>query len=83
MVRGAARTEVEQAHLALASIYKSEDMIVGMEQSATRFREAMYMKFKMLAPADATDKTNRCRTSQSVRATFDELAADILPLAHN
>lgn len=69
--------EVQLPYLALAKMYTSVTAIISIEQSATWFRESIFMKFKMFAPADATDKACGGRASNSVRSTFHEVATDI------
>lgn len=77
MGRGCGWTDVELAHLARAWVYATEDPIVGIDQTAGRFRATMFQKFKDMAPDDAHEKTYGGRTPKSVRAKVDEVAADV------
>lgn len=77
MGRGCGWSSNELESLARSWVHATEDPVTGIDQTAGRFRETMFAKFKTFAPPDSSDKTYGGRTSKSVRAKFDELAADI------
>lgn len=77
MGRGCGWTDVELGHVARAWVYASEDPIVGIDQTAGRFRSTMFQKFKEMAPVGSNEKTYGGRTPKSVRAKFDEISADV------
>lgn len=77
MGRGCAWTDVELGKFARAWLYTSEDAVTGVDKTVARFRETIFEKFKSLARPDANDRTYAARSARSVRAKFDEVAADI------
>lgn len=77
MGRGIGWTDVEMAHLASGWVYASEDAIAGVDQTATRFRETMFEKYKSFAPKGCSRKSYGGRSPKSVRAKFNEVATDI------
>lgn len=82
MGRGCGWSDTDLANLARAWVQAREDPVTGIEQTAGRFRCTMFARFKELEPRDSSKKTYGGRTAKSVRAKFDEVAADVQNFRH-
>ena len=77
MGRGVGWTDAEIGHLARSWFFASEDAIAGIDQTAARFKQTMFDKFKSFAPATGSEKGYGSRTPKSVASKFDEVPADV------
>lgn len=79
MGRGVGWTNIEIGHLARAWLCASDDAIVGVDQTAARFRERLFDILKYFAPFQQydLDETYGGRSAKSVRSRLDDVAADV------
>lgn len=77
MGRGIWWTDVELENLVRGWAYAFKDGITGVDKTATRFREAMFAKYKSFAPQGWSDQSYGGRSPKSAHSKFDEVAADI------
>lgn len=77
MGSGSEWSDTELQHLMRAWVYARKDPITGIDQTMSSFNATLFKKFTLFAPTGTAEKTYEERIAKSVRAKFDEIAADV------
>lgn len=76
MGRGVAWTTEELAHLGRTWVATSENPILGIDKTSTRFFNAIFERFSQLAPECSNKKQYAGHGVRQVKAKMDHLTAD-------
>lgn len=77
MGRGVGFKKVGLRYLGRGWLKASVEGVARVDEKRVRFRQTMFYKYKLLAAATGAAEASGARSPKSVKAKFDEFAADI------